>query len=641
MTSRQIDFSTLTGKSVKVALLDSGVDACHPKIGVLSGSVGLNLDSQGCVIATSDCDDLAGHGTACAGLVRAVAPNADLYSVRLFDSSLIVDGKVLIAALKWAIDMEMEVVNMSLGTTEICYRDELHVLCRQAVDAGIVLVAAGHNEGIESYPSSLPEVVGVGAGRVYGRYEYVYVPGAPLECLARGDKQRLCWLDGREIMSGGTSFAAPRISGLIALIKEEFPEADLDLVRQILHKNAVQLAEKQNTVSATQVGVGTTLSAVPRASATTIDWIGKAVLYPYNKEMHGLIHFSDQLSFDVVGVVDPPGKGLVGRDAGEAIGAPLANCRISPDLSATLANASADTLILSYVDQLGRIGKRDSLRESIEVALDCGVHVYSLSKVPEDPYGDLYLKAKQRGLNIHYPTVSINEAMEIIRSPSNSAPVNVPILGIFGTSSQQGKFTAQLALGQQLKKIGYRISQVGTEHQAELFGMDCTFPMGYDSPLDMPIQLYVPFLQAQMSKICHEKHPDLIIAGAQSGTIPYSLDEHGFHLLPSVAFMVGIKPDACLLVVNSIDPDEYIRDTIQALKILVRAPTIMLAIGDKKKHIRTAYGRGWVTPQQMSAQELESNIKRLEDTFHLPVVAISSIEGHERMADAVVRFFHK
>ena len=110
--------------------------------------------------------------------------------------------------------------------------------------------------------------------------------------------------------------------------------------------------------------------------------------------------------------------------------------------------------------------------------------------------------------------------MEIIRSPSNSAPVNVPILGIFGTSSQQGKFTAQLALGRQLKKMGYRISQVGTEHQAELFGMDCTFPMGYDSPLDMPIQLYVPFLQAQMSKICHEKHPDLIVAGAQSGTIP-------------------------------------------------------------------------------------------------------------------------
>ena len=198
MASGQIDFSTLTGQSVKVALLDSGVDACHPKIGMLSGSIGLNLDSQGCVITTSDCDDLAGHGTACAGLVRAVAPDADLYSVRLFDSSLIVDGKVLIAALKWAIDMEMDVVNMSLGTTEICYRDELQVLCSQAVDAGIVLVAAGHNEGIESYPSSLPEVVGVGAGRVYGRYEYAYVPGAPLECLARGDKQRLCWLNGEK-----------------------------------------------------------------------------------------------------------------------------------------------------------------------------------------------------------------------------------------------------------------------------------------------------------------------------------------------------------------------------------------------------------------------------------------------------------
>ena len=51
----------------------------------------------------------------------------------------------------------------------------------------------------------------------------------------------------------------------------------------------------------------------------------------------------------------------------------------------------------------------------------------------------------------------------------------------------------------------------------------------------------------------------------------------------------------CILVVNTIDPDEYIRDTINAIQALGKAPTILLAMSDKAKHIRAGYGRTLIT----------------------------------------------
>ena len=109
-------------------------------------------------------------------------------------------------------------------------------------------------------------------------------------------------------------------------------------------------------------------------------WIRKAALYPFNKEMHSLVRHLGHLDFEVVGIADPAGKGLAGRDAGEALGLPPAGIRISPKLGDALR--SAETLILGYVDELSRIGRRDVLRESVAAALAAGLHVFSFLPVP-------------------------------------------------------------------------------------------------------------------------------------------------------------------------------------------------------------------------------------------------------------------
>ena len=616
---------------VKIAIVDSGIEAFHAGVNGVDGGVRFHVGEDGGIERSNDYGDCVGHGTACAGIIRKKAPDALLYSVRIFDESLMADGQILIAAIQWCIDNQMDVVNLSLGTTDVTFKVSLLDICQKASEAGLVLVAAESNDGRESYPAVFEEVIGVTGGAIYEMDGFYYRKGQSIECVARGDEQRVCWLDGKHIMTSGTSFAAPHITGIVARLLKQSPNASIQNIRKLLQEKA--LKEK--------VECETLTSSSHQSSQLIVkddySWIQKAALYPYNKEMHSLVRYRDMLGFELVGVGDPVGKGMVGKDAGEVIDESFANLRVSPNVRQAMANA--DTLILGYVDQLARIRKRDLLREYVQIALDEGRNVFCFQELDPAIYGDLYELADQKGLRLVYPHIQPAEVAQAIRGFRSLSPVDVPVLAVMGTSSQQGKFTLQMALRRQLIQAGYRVGQLGTEHHARLLGMDMAFPMGYASTLKMPLQSYVPYLDYKMREICQHKRPDIILTGSQSGTIPYDVMAHSTHTMSSLAFLLGVKPDACILVVNSIDAEAYVRDTIDGIRAVCKAPTLLLAMGDREKHVRMAYGRSMITPQKMSQSDIAGHLKRLEDTFQLPAVEILSDEGQQRIVDIVVEYF--
>ena len=380
---------------VRVAIIDSGIDPTHEKIGAVH-EVLLDSVPRQAALGT-------GHGTACAGIIHQIAPTVALYDVRIFDESLTADGPALLAAIRWTIEQQMDVVNLSLGTTDVAFRDGLAEVCCQARDAGVILVAAEHNDGRESYPAALPDVIGVAGGKVRGRYGYYYRPGHAIECVARGDAQRVCWIDPPYVMVSGTSFAAPHITGIIAMIRQAHPGASLEQVRELLQANALQGTPERIQSERPRP----TTVPIPSVPSSDFTWIQKAALYPFNKEMHALVRARDLLAFAIAGIADPVGKGLVGKDAGEALGVPAIGVRIQPRLADALKEA--DTLILGYVDQLGRIGKQDVLRTAIETALEHDCHVFSFLAVPQDKYGDLYDLAARKGLHLTSPSLASDD----------------------------------------------------------------------------------------------------------------------------------------------------------------------------------------------------------------------------------------
>jgi len=213
-----------TGAGVKVAVIDSGVDHDHPDIdGAVAGYVSIAEGPDGLVYDEGPHEDVFGHGTACAAIIRSFAPECELYSVRVLGPTLSGRGEVFAAGLRWAIDHGMHVCNLSLGSTKRDFFGLFHELADLAYFRNVVLVTAANNMPIPSFPSLYAAVVSVACHHSADPDVYYYNPDPPVEFGARGIDVKVAWRDGGWITATGNSFAAPHITGLVTKILGKHP----------------------------------------------------------------------------------------------------------------------------------------------------------------------------------------------------------------------------------------------------------------------------------------------------------------------------------------------------------------------------------------------------------------------------------
>jgi subtilisin family serine protease len=233
--TREWAFGGATGAGVRVCILDSGIEGGHPLVGEVQGAVAVTVEGDEVVVAPDAEGDLCGHGTACAGIVRSLAPDCELHSVRVLGAGFTGSGAALLGGLRWAVEQGYDVINMSLSTTKAKFAGLLHELADSAYFKRTTLVASAHNLPVESYPWRFSSVVSVGSHEEDDPLVFYANPDPPVEFFARGVDVRVAWLGGGSIRSTGNSFATPHMAGICALVRSKHPELTPFQLKSVLY----------------------------------------------------------------------------------------------------------------------------------------------------------------------------------------------------------------------------------------------------------------------------------------------------------------------------------------------------------------------------------------------------------------------
>jgi subtilisin len=235
-----------TGRGVRVAVVDSGIDSEHPDLqGKVKESVEAVTEDGRIEFRPSTSGDQAGHGTACAGIITSIAPDVDLYSVKVLGPKASGSGDMFLVGLDYAIKQKFRVINLSLGTTKRDFFAPLHDLLDRAYQAGCIVVSAANNLPYPSYPSIFSSSVVSVVKRAGGDpFNFGYRYGQVIELVAPGVEVKTTWPGGGYRQLTGNSFACPYVVGIIALIVEAYPDLTPFQVKTILYTIAQRNREK-------------------------------------------------------------------------------------------------------------------------------------------------------------------------------------------------------------------------------------------------------------------------------------------------------------------------------------------------------------------------------------------------------------
>ena len=236
-----------SGQGVKIAVLDSGIECSHPALGGLELTDDVVVTNQGlqfeCVPGGGH--DVFGHGTAVAGIIRRLAPEAKIGSFRVLGNELDSRTALICEAAFEALDRGYDILNCSFGC-----RFKQHALQYKAwIDAaylkGVHVVAASNNPETArpEWPGHFSSVVTVSTARAPSAMGLFYRQGSLVEFAAAGMNLEVPWKDGSRKTVSGSSYAAPHVTALLARLLSRHPGLPPSQAKALLQQVAEPWSE--------------------------------------------------------------------------------------------------------------------------------------------------------------------------------------------------------------------------------------------------------------------------------------------------------------------------------------------------------------------------------------------------------------
>ena len=613
------DFEKFKGESIRIAIIDSGVDVYHETLkNAKIRGVGIKLsdDSQSAEFC-EDFSDSSGHGTAVVQLISKTVPCAEFFMIKLFDDSLESTEEALLFTLKYVLEnLDADILNLSLGITACDHDTELREICKLLEQKGVIIVSAFDNDHAISYPAAYPSVIGVDTGENCWKCDdFEYVNGGIVNIRAKGGLQRAAWGTPAYRIVAGNSFAAAHVTAFTAKIMQagnREMKGIIDVFRDIAiftYPTSVNMSDDNR------------MEKVPFK-------MGNAAIFPFTKEMHALVRFPELLSFDIAAIYDIKYSGRVGAAISKLLNLSMENDWIVQNIE-NINWDDIDTLVLGHCDKLSSAFSEISLAKKLAAeALDKGKNVYSF-----DPIDGNYTD-KRYNHRIFFPKI-LKESIPINRF-GKMRSISKPVLGVCGTSSKQGKYTLQLILRKALMTRGYCLSQLGSEPTALLFGMDKVYHVGYNSDLSISRWDNYHLVNELVYEMSLED-VDIVLFGCQASTIPHNFNNTMFFNPFCMEMLLGAQPDAVILCINYYDSVEYIRRTIYAIEAMTDCKVIGLVMYPMRlKDDWSGYvgSKIKVSPEEFMQKKHELDIELDKDIFYL-----GEETEMEKLVDLVVSFF--
>lgn len=600
-------------RKIHVGIIDSGIKMKH---NVFNKSTITNyLFKDGEFIPTMEDCDSYGHGTAVAGII---AQNADvditMFSVPEFEYG--VDEGMFIAILKKVSQFkEFDILNLSVGIN-ICENiNELYEVCQSIHNNGTIIVSAFDNSYSISYPAAFDNVIGVVSHpKCKKSSDYVFVEDTVINVAGKGGIQRVAWTSPEYIAISGNSFACAHISAQIANLIQECPNINRDFALEKIQAHAIAKSIE-------------TLNSIIKPSKTQPSFtIKNAAVFPFNKEMHSIIRYNNLLPFKIKAVYDIKYSPYIGSNT---------NLILKNDYipNYTIQNIDAidwseiDTLIIGHLDEYSALINDEDLKKNIiQSGLDNGKQIFAFDDLTNIGYSS--------NENLYFPIVSPDDL-----PPSRLGMlyrISKPVVGIWGTSSKQGKYTLQLKMREIFLKLGYNVGQIGTEPSALLFGMDCCFPIGYNSSVYIKDHDVVRYLNHIVNDICIQGK-DLILVGSQSGTVTYDLGNIAQFPISQYNFLLGTQPDCVILCINPFDEVSYIKRTINFLESSTTTKVVALVVFPMNVN------NDWTAVQGIKHNLTEDEYTKCKNTliqaFEIPIYRLDIECDIQSLVDDIIDFF--
>lgn len=397
------------------------------------------------------------------------------------------------------------------------------------------------------------------------------------------------WLDGKRETVSGNSFLAPQFTAWIAqmLLKERLS------FKEIKKKLDEMSYDVEECVSYSKQEIGFE--------------INKAIVFPFNKEMHSIARYQDLLCCKIVGYYDVKYSGKIGKMIKELQNIELDVC--IKDIMNLDWTEEFDTVILGHTTLLSEAIGIDLETYIIDKCNKHNKNIFSCRDIRDR-------KNLIQDINIYTPHIDPIPKQKIRKMHV----IGKPVLGVVGTGSSQGKYTMQLALRRELLKQGYKVGQLGTEPTGLLFNMEAVYPVGHEGAVYMKGMDSVYAVNQIMGQIENE-NPDIILFGTQSQTVPFQAGGVQDYPIYQHEVLLGCQADAYILCVCNDAPIDYIKRTISYLEGLFPSQVIAivispLAITSRWSTITTLY-------LYISEDETKELKQLLSNTFSLPVVSMS------------------